>query len=142
MKLRLGLAIGLVLWCIHKADAAEAAPASLATRQKLAEAILREGQEQQKLLSELADSGSKIASEVLNAWSHDGVFIYTNAESAKIPVVLEDAEDSSGKHRALRIDDGEPLKDGQGADLRFGPNELTGAETDMRLRSAIQQTLD
>jgi urea transport system permease protein len=57
-------------------------------------------------------------------------------------VLLEEAEDANGKHRALRIDDGKYLKDPQGVDLRFDANELSTADTDMRLRSAIQQTLD
>lgn len=129
------------LWCAS--TAADSSPANLAAvRQKLAQAISSEGQEQQRLLSEVAESGEKIASDILNAWSHDGVFLYAAQDGSKLPVLLEETEDPSGKRRALRVDDGKFLKDAQGAELRFGPTELSVADTDMRLRSAIQQTLD
>lgn len=111
-------------------------------RQKLARMILSQPQEQQQLLSDLADSGSKLVADVLNAWSRDGVYLYSAPDQSKIPVLLEDAEDASGKHRALRIDDGQPLKDTNGTELRFDANDLPTADTDMRLRRAIQQTLD
>jgi urea transport system permease protein len=111
-------------------------------RQKLARAILSEGEEQQKLLSDLADSGSKTTAEVLNAWSHDGVYLYVAPDGSKVPVLLDETEDAGGKRRALRIDDGLYLKDSQEAELRFGSSDLNSADTDMRLRSAIQQTLD
>ena len=113
-------------------------------RQKLARAILSEGQEQQKLLGDLADSGSKVVADVLNAWARDGVYLYVAPDDSKVkvPVLLEDAEDANGKARAIRIEDGQFLKDPKGAELRFDSNDLNNADTDMRLRSAIQQTLD
>jgi urea transport system permease protein len=114
----------------------------ITNRQSLVQAILSEGTEQQKLLNDVAASGSKTAPEVLNAWSHDGVFLFSGPDNKKVPVLLEEAEDGAGKHRATRIDDGTFLKDAGGAELRFGATELTTADTDMRLRSLIQQTLD
>ena len=59
-----------------------------------------------------------------------------------MPVLLEDQQDADGKARASRIDDGQFLKDDQGRELRFVAGDLNSADTDMRLRSAIQQTLD
>jgi urea transport system permease protein len=136
----------LLLWaslgwwsCSNAADLTTGDKAG--SRQKLAQAILSEGQEQQRLLNEVADSGAKV-SDILNAWSHDGVFLYPLPDGSKVPVSLEEAEDPSGKRRAVRIDDGKFLKDAQGVELRFGTTELSTADTDMRLRSAIQQTLD
>jgi len=124
-------------WCCSKAaDSTTAGKAN--ARQKLAQAILSEGQGQQQLLSEV----EKIASDILNAWSHDGVFLYVMSDGSKLPVSLEETENSSGKRRALRVDDGKYLKDAQDAELRFGATDLNTADTDMRLRSAIQQTLD
>ena len=127
--------------CCDGAEGVAAADNST-VRHKLAQAIVSEGPEQQRILSELADSGSKIASDVLNAWSHDGVYLYTALDGAKVPVLLEENEDTEGKKRALRIDDGQYLKDDHGTILRFGVSDLNPADTDMRLRSAIQQTLD
>ena len=103
---------------------------------------MSEGQEQQRLLNELAETGSKLAVEVLTAWSRDGVYLYTAPGGPNVPVLLEEAEDANGKRRGLRIDDGRYLKDGQGAELRFGASDLNPVDTDMRLRGAIQQALD
>lgn len=143
MKSRLTWLLWLSLsWrCCVAAEASDSGDAS-GLRHKLAQAVLSEGQDQQKLLSELANSGSKLAAEVLNAWSRDGVYLYAAPDGAKVPVLLEENEDADGKKRAQRIDDGQYLKDAQGAVLRFGATDLATADTDMRLRSAIQQTLD
>ena len=111
-------------------------------RQQIAQAILSEGPEQQKLLGDLADSGSKIVRDVLSAWSRDGVYLYAAPDGSKTPVLLEEAQDANGKARALRILDGQPLRDGNGAELRFGSSEMDTADVDMRLRSAIQQAMD
>ena len=111
-------------------------------RQKLAQAVLSEGQDQQTLLRELAESDASFLSETLKAWSRDGVFLYTAADQSKVPVTLEDVDDGAGKHRALRIDTGKPLQDAQGNELKIGATELPVADTDMRLRSAIQQAID
>ena len=142
MKHRVWVLALLVISVSSSLSAAEPAPDLTQTRQKLVQAILSEGLDQQKLLDELAESGATSLSEALNSWSHDGVFLFTAADQSKVPVVLEEAEDGAGKHRALRVDDGKPLKDGQGTDLKFAATELPNAETDMRLRSAIQQAVD
>lgn len=113
-----------------------------AIRRKLSQAILTEGEEQQKLLTELADSGSGLVSETLSAWVRDGVYLYSPAENSRIPVVLEEAQDANGKSRALRIDTGEVVKDAPGTELRFASSDLNPADVDMRLRSLIQQTID
>jgi urea transport system permease protein len=112
-----------------------------AIRQKTVQAILSEGAEQQKILNELADSGSMIVRDVLNAWTRDGVYLFETNDT-KIPVMLEDQQDADGKARAIRVDNGQFLKDEKNQDLRFAANDLTSADIDMRLRSAIQQTLD
>ena len=89
-----------------------------AVRQKLARAILSEGGEQQKLLGELADTGKKLLREPLIAWTRDGVFLYETTNAAKVPVILEDQLDADGKARAIRIDDGQFLKDAANHELR------------------------
>jgi urea transport system permease protein len=143
MKFRLILLVWTALWWLGCANAAEpAAGSAAATRQKLAQAILTQGTDQQKLLSELADSYWKLTTDVLNAWARDSIYLYDAPDGSKVPVLLEEGEDAASKGRAQRIDDGTYLKDAQGAEARFSPSELNAADTDMRLRSAIQQTLD
>jgi urea transport system permease protein len=127
----------LVGQCAARADDAN----DIAVRQRLAQTLVSEGAEQQKNLTDLADTGSKVVRDVLIAWTRDGVFLY-EAPDAKIPIVLEDQLDADGKARAVRIADGQFLKDSDGHELHFGPTDLTPVDTDMRLRSAIQQTLD
>ena len=140
------LVVELLLGWHSCALAAEGTPThgsnESSVRHELAQAILSQGQQQQTLLTELADSGSKVASDVLNAWTRDGVYLYSAPDGSKIPVLLEEAQDAEGKSRALRVDTGQYLQGPGGKDLRFDQSELTTADTDMRLRSAIQQTLD
>jgi urea transport system permease protein len=113
-----------------------------AIRQKLVQTILSQGPEQQKLLSSLADSDARIVHDVLVAWSRDGLYMYDAPDGSKVPVLLEEQQDAAGKVRAIRVLDGQFLKDAKGADLRFGDSDLNTADVDMRLRGAIQQTLD
>ena len=122
------------------ARAAEPA-ADAAARPLLVKTLLSEGAEQQTNLTQLADSGSKLVRDVLTAWTRDSVYIL-ETNDAKIPILLEEQTDSDGKARAIRIADGQFLKDGKGQELKFASADLTSAETDMKLRSAIQQTLD
>ena len=112
-------------------------------RQKLARAILSESAEQQKLLGELGDTGKKFLREPLIAWTREGVYLYESTNgTAKIPVILEEQPDADGKARAIRIDDGQFLKNAQNQDLHFAVNDLTAVDTDAGLRGKIQQTLD
>jgi urea transport system permease protein len=112
-----------------------------AIREKLSHAILAEGIEQQKLVGELGDTGSKIVRDVLTAWTRDSVFLY-ETNGAKVPVLLEDQTDADGKARAIGIASGKFLLDDKKQELRFGPNDLTSADTDAALRAVIQQALD
>jgi urea transport system permease protein len=133
----LGLILPLV--CL---SAPNRVPNDSTQRQKLALTILSEAQDQQRLLSELADGGAPIVRDVLLAWTRDGVYLYEGPDGKKTPVTLEEQQDTDGKARAIRIDTGQPVKDADGKELRFSSTDLTAADTDNRLRSAIQQTLD
>ncbi len=113
-----------------------------AVRQQLVKTLLSEGDEQQTNLTALADTGSKLAHDVLTAWTREGVYIYEAPDGSKIPVLLEEQTDADGKARAIKIIDGQFLKDDKGQDVKFAPTDLNPADTDMRLRSAIQQTLN
>src|SRR5580693_7740999 len=113
-----------------------------AVRQKLAQAILTEGDTRQKLLNDLAESGAKVVHDVLTAWTREGVYLYDDPDGSKVPILLDDQPDADGKARAIRIIDGEFVKDASGKELRFASADLSAAETDMRLRSSIQQSMD
>lgn len=140
LKLWVVVAVG---WLLSRSgQAAPAAGDGASIRRKLAQTILSEGAPQQKLLGELGGSGSKIARDVLLAWTRDGVYLYPTTGGAKVPVMLEEQQDAEGKARAIQIEDGGHVKDGTGRELRFDPASLSPADTDVRLRSAIQQTLD
>jgi urea transport system permease protein len=145
MKMMFRSLAGLLLLCLSAVAATNTvpvAPDDSAVRQKLSQAILSNGAGQQQLLNELGDTGSKLVSEVLLAWTRDGVYFYSPSNVSKIPVMLEEQQDADGKARAIRLVDGQPVKDEAGKELRFTDSDLTAVDTDMRLRSAIQQTLD
>lgn len=133
--------IALLLSGTGMARAAESAT-ELEARKKLAEVIVAKPEDQPKLLSELVDTGSKTAHDVLTAWTRDGIYMYGAPGGAKVPVQLEDQQDAQGKARAIRVDDGQILKDDKGVELHFGSGDLEAAETDMALRKVIQRTLD
>jgi urea transport system permease protein len=143
MKAILGILLVLAMFLpgLPKATGAEATDEG-ATRKKLAQSLLAKPEEQVKMVGELADTGSKVVSDVLLAWTRDGVFLYEAPDGTKVPVLLEEQPDANGKARAIRVDDGQFLKDDKSAELRFAPGDLTAADTDMALRKAIQQTLD
>ena len=133
--------MGLLGWRASAADAA-AMTETNAIRKELVQAIMSTGTEQQQLLGDLADSGSMLVNDVLSAWTRDGVYLYEAPDGSKVPVMLEDQQDADGKARAIRIIDGKFVTDASGKELRFGDSDMDTADTDMRLRSAIQQTLD
>jgi urea transport system permease protein len=126
---------------------AEGAPDPVATpdtavRQQLMQTILGNGAGQQKSLDGLGETGSKLAGDVLSAWTRGGVYLYSAPDGSQVPVLMEDSQDAAGKARAIKISDGLFLKDAAGKDARFADGDLTAAETDMRLRSLIRQTID
>jgi len=133
-----------ILWLIRcfllSASIAHGADETL-LRQKTAQAILAGDEAQRNLLNELSSSGSHVVRDVLSAWMRDGVYLYDRG-GTKIPVTLEDQQDAEGKVRALRVDDGQILHDEKNQELRFTTSDLNSADTDARLRAAIQQALD
>jgi urea transport system permease protein len=111
-------------------------------RRELVQALESDGAARQKLLNDLADSGSKVVSEALTAWSREEIYWYEPPVGDKVPVMIEDQQDAAGKARAVRIDTGGYVVDAQGKELRFDSSALNSVDTDMRLRSAISQALD
>jgi urea transport system permease protein len=145
MKPYLRTLASLALWLLGLTALGAPAPTvpdDAAARAKLVQAILGEHAEQQKILAVLAGSGSKVVSDVLLAWAQDSLYLYAAPDGSQVPVVLEDQLDADGKARAIRVADGKPLTDASGKELRFTDSDLNSVNTDMRLRKAIQQTLD
>ena len=138
---RILIALLSFLLCVSAKAETEVSRSDSAVRQLLAKTLLSEGAEQQTNLTQLADTGSKLVHDVLTAWTRDSVYII-ETNDAKIPVLLEDQTDADGKARAIRVSDGQFLKDDKGQEVKFASADLTSAETDMKLRSAIQQVLD
>jgi urea transport system permease protein len=145
MKFLLKILIGLLV-VLPRFKAAAANPSGAVdepmVRQKLVQTILSSGDDQRKLINDLGDTGSKTVSDTLQAWTRGGIYIYLPPDGSKIPVLLEDQQDADGKARAIRILDGQPVKDGAGKELRFGDSDLNSVDTDMHLRAAIQQSID
>ncbi len=133
----------LMLGCLRTvaAPATDGAGTNV-VRQELVQVILSTGPEQQKLLNDLADTGSKLAGDVLNAWTMEEVYLYVAPDGSTIPVMLESQQDAAGRSRAIRIDDGQFLKDASGKELRFGQSDLNPANASLRLRRAVQHVLD
>jgi len=145
MKSLINSFAGFACWLVLSLTAVAAdAPTgdTPAIRQKLVQTLLSTDTDQQKLLTDLSETGSKLVGDVLLAWTRGGVFLYPAPGGTQVPVLLEDSQDASGKARAIRIIDGQFVKDAAGKDLRFGDSELTSVDTDMRLRSSIRQTVD
>ena len=113
-----------------------------AIRAKLCHAILSEDVEQQQLLMEISETGSRLVHDVLIAWTRDGVFIYDAGNGAKLPILLEDQTDSDGKARAIRIDNGKYLTGDKNQELHLAATDLTSAETSAALRSLINKAMD
>ena len=134
MKLLLNSWLVFVCWLVQCLPAVADVPAgdTPAIRQQLVQTILSSGADQQKLLGGLSETGSKLVGEVLLAWTRGAVYLYPAADGTQVPVLLEDSQDASSKARAIRIIDGQFLKDPTGKEVRFGDSDLNAADTDMR----------
>jgi urea transport system permease protein len=132
-----------VLFAGHALAAPSIAPEESALRQKFIRTLLSTGAQQQALLGELADSGSKLVRDLLTSWTRGEIYLYQDpVTSTTVPLLLEDQQDANGKARGIRIDNGLYLTDASGKELRFTSDDLNTADTDMRLRSTIQQAFD
>jgi urea transport system permease protein len=120
-----------------------AAPAvSAAHRTNLLQAILTEDAGQQtELIKTLFDSSDPLVEQALAAWRLGSLFILETNDT-HTPFFLDAQTDSDGKARAIRVADGEFLKDNSGQPLAFMAGELTPVDTTSKLRKAIKTTLD
>ena len=112
-------------------------------RQTVVRAILTPDDTQKReIIASLAGQGDEALVELFTAWRQDGLFVYTSPDGAKIPVELKGDKDAQGAQAALRVDNGETLKDAAGHPLLLVGSELVPVEHDARLRLAMRSVLD
>ncbi len=145
---RLSLLCGA--WLIFTFRPAGAAPAPAASapavpthRARLVEAMLTDDVARQtELVKQLVDAGADpLVEQALSAWRQGGVYLYETNDT-RTPFMLDAQTDGDGLARALRLSDGEQLKDPSGKLLKFAANDLTSVDTSSKLRKAIKTTLD
>jgi urea transport system permease protein len=137
------VSLSVMLVCLKMAAAPDTnAVDESSIRQQLAQTILSSGEDQRKLINNLGDTGSKLVSDTLQAWKRGGIYLYVATDGSKVPVLLEEQQDTDGKARAICLIDGQFIKDGTGKELRFSDSDLNSVDTDMSLRAAIQQSID
>jgi len=113
-------------------------------RQTIAKAIVEEDdQKKVGLINSLVGKSDESIKVLLNAWKEDSIFLYkAEGSETKIPVTLADAKDADDKQAAIRVDDGQPLKDSTGKPLRIVASDLDAAEHDSNLRGTMKGVLD
>lgn len=129
------LLAGSLAWLL----AAAILPAESAPSQIIAEAILADQNPRKiELISSLSGIDDEAIRTHLTAWRQDALFIYTDSEGSKIPVLLLPDADASGARTALRVDTGEP-PDGA---PRLVPGDLERVRHNAGLRRAMKAVLD
>ena len=135
-------AILLPVPALHAANPASVGQAD-APRQTIVKAILNPDDVQKRaLIGSLVGQGDEAIRALFTAWRQDALFVYTAPDGAKIPVELTGDKDAKGTQTAIRVDNGEPLKDAAGQPLRLVDKKLTAVEHDSRLRLAMKNVVD
>ena len=112
-------------------------------RQIIAKAIVEEDAEKKTaLIGSLIGNTDPVIRTLLAVWKEDAIFLYKAEGDTKIPVTLVDAKDADDKQAAIRIDDGQPLKDAEGKPIRLAAADLDAAEHDSNLRASMKTVID
>lgn len=136
------LAVILII-TVSVALAAPSVMAEAQHREWLVKAVLSENTgEQIELVRKLIDANDPLVARALMAWRQSELFVHQPADGARTPVLLDQQLEDNGKAKAVRLADGEYLKDADGKPVVFAVSELTPAETSSKLRKAIKTTLD
>jgi len=96
---------------------------------------------QRTMISSLMGQGDEVIPELLTAWRSDAIFLY-KTDTATIPVVLVGEKDAAGTQAAVRVDDGQPLKDAAGQPLRIVGSDYKTADHTSALRRSMKAVLD
>lgn len=94
------------------------------------------------LITSLTGQGDEAIRELFTAWRQDVLFIYTDPDAKKVPVELTGDKDAGGMQSAVRVDNGEVLKDASGRPLRLDPTQLIAVEHDAALRRTMKAVVD
>jgi urea transport system permease protein len=110
-------------------------------RARFSEAALAEGNDQPAKITALADTGSDLVRELLEAWRGGSLYVQ-ETDGKKTLFTLSDETNADGNQAAIRVDNGEPLKDEYGKRLFFSSTEATPVDTTSKLRKTIKDTMD
>src|SRR5438045_2845057 len=92
-----------------------ASPAQETARATIVRAILTpDDKNKREIVTSLTGQGDEVIRELFAAWRQDSLFIFTTSDGAKIPVQLTGDKDAKGSQAAVRVDNGEILKDATG----------------------------
>ncbi len=139
MKLSHSIIRLLIAGCLSVAAIADDTP-----RATIAKAVLmtEDAEEQARLVSSLAATGSEETGKLLSLWRQGGIFIHDLPDETQVAITLEGNADEEGRQRALRVDDGKPLLDASGQPVLLVAADLVTADTDSNLRRAMNSVLD
>jgi urea transport system permease protein len=112
-------------------------------RETIVRAILTtDDDKKREIIATLAGQGDEAIRELFTAWRQDSLFVYSAPDGTKIPVELTGDNDANGAQAAIRVDNGEPLKDAAGQPLRLAGTHLVAVEHDANLRRAMRAIVD
>ncbi len=112
-------------------------------REIVTKAIVEEDTEKKvALVTSLSGVASDEVRSLLTAWKEDAIFIFKPEEDRKIPVTLGDEKDAEERQAAFRLEDGKPLLDKDGRQLRLVASDMDTAEHDAALRGVMKGVLD
>ena len=112
-------------------------------RQTIVRAILTTDDAQKReIIGSLVGQGDEAIRDLFTAWRQDSLFVFTAPDGAKVPVELAGDKDGTGAQSAVRVDNGEPLKDAAGKPLRLIGSQLAAVDHDARLRLAMKAVVD
>ncbi len=119
-----------------------AAWAAETPRAIIAKAVLTEDAANKRaLISSLAGQGDEAIPVLLTAWRSDAIFLYVEG-GVTTPVLLTGDKDAAGAQAAVRVDDGQPLKNAAGQPVRVAGGDLKTADHTSALRRAMKAVLD
>lgn len=133
-----------LLWAVLAISHAQAPnPEDKETRETVATAITTlDTDEQAALVRQLGARPNPLALDLLTRWKEGGIHIYDTPEGERVPVELAADADAEDKQGAVRVADGQPLRDEAGQPLRLLAADLELAETDSNLRRAMKDVAD
>src|SRR6188768_862711 len=94
-------------------------PAAADHRGILVQAILAEDEARQiELVKKLSDTDDPLVGQALSAWRQGGLYLH-ETNDLRVPFLLDAQSDGEGRAKAVRLADGEFIKDAQARALLF-----------------------